>query len=305
HGHRRRAFSFDTFFHNRHSHPLYFLLLLFCTNIYTSSSRVGMAQRGHVPRFGDWNQNAAYTTYFETARKGKATGSNIVNPNDPEQSPELHKPGALAAEPSYPYPKQGPVNQQPKPNNGREERQLEGGYAPAPPQSRNSSQGTTVDRYGRNHAAARRNPGEVGYIPSPSPVSPSRAGNARGGLAGRQRATAVPKFGEWDATDPKSSPGYTVIFNQVKEDKKASTAAHLPKVPVQPTRSPATAEKAYRNDDSCWTARLGLEGAAVVVSSRKQVRSKLRSKGIEVMGVVCHVSNPQHRHVLIEKTVQV
>nr|XP_018679132.1 PREDICTED: short-chain dehydrogenase/reductase SDRA-like [Musa acuminata subsp. malaccensis] len=28
------------------------------------------------------------------------------------------------------------------------------------------------------------------------------------------------------------------------------------------------------------------------------------SKGIEVMGVVCHVSNPQHRHDLIEKTVQ-
>lgn len=71
---------------------------------------------------------------------------------------------------------------------------------------------------------------------------------------GRQRATAVPKFGEWDATDPKFSPGYTVIFNQVKEDKKASGAAHLPTVPVQPTPSPATAEKAYRNDDSCWTA---------------------------------------------------
>ncbi|CAL9073969.1 unnamed protein product, partial [Musa textilis] len=211
-------------------------------------------QRGHVPRFGDWNQNAAYTTYFDTARKGKATGPNLVNPNDPEQSPELHKPGTLAAEPSYPYPKQGSVNQQPKPNNAREERQLEGGYAQAPPQPRSSSRRATVDRYGRNHAAARRNPGEAGYVPSPSPVSPSRAGNARGGVARRQRPTAVPKFGEWDATDPKSSAGYTVIFNQVKEDKKASAAAHLPTVPGQPTPSPATAQRAYRNDDSCWTA---------------------------------------------------
>ncbi|KAG6472897.1 hypothetical protein ZIOFF_070375 [Zingiber officinale] len=62
--------------------------------------------------------------------------------------------------------------------------------------------------------------------------------------------------------------------------------------------------------------RLGLEGAAVVVSSRKQVRfapkqnnvdeavEKLRSKGIEVIGAVCHVSNPQHRKDLVEKTVQ-
>ncbi|RZS16491.1 hypothetical protein BHM03_00048482 [Ensete ventricosum] len=208
-------------------------------------------QRGHVPRFGDWNQNAAYTTYFETARKGKAGGPNLVNPNDPEQSPELHKLGTLAAEPSYPYPKQGPVNQRQKPNNGREERQVEGGYAQAPPQSRSGSQRATVDRYGRNHAAARRNPGEVGYVPSPSPVSPSRAGNARGGLA---KPTAVPKFGDWDATDPKSSAGYTVIFNQVKEDKKASVAAHQPTVHIQPTPSPATAGRVSRNDDSCWTA---------------------------------------------------
>lgn len=32
---------------------------------------------------------------------------------------------------------------------------------------------------------------------------------------------------------------------------------------------------------------------------------KLRAKGIEVLGVVCHVSNPQHRKDLILKTVQV
>ncbi|KAJ8501299.1 hypothetical protein OPV22_011851 [Ensete ventricosum] len=55
--------------------------------------------------------------------------------------------------------------------------------------------------------------------------------------------------------------------------------------------------------------RLGLEGAAIVVSSRKQKNvdeavETLRSKGIEAMGFVCHVSNPQHRKDLIEKTVQ-
>ncbi|XP_072995602.1 tropinone reductase-like 3 [Typha latifolia] len=55
--------------------------------------------------------------------------------------------------------------------------------------------------------------------------------------------------------------------------------------------------------------RFGLEGASVVVSSRKQKNvdeavEKLRSKGIEVMGVVCHVSNAQHRKDLMEKTIQ-
>ncbi|XP_074592022.1 short-chain dehydrogenase/reductase SDRA-like [Curcuma longa] len=55
--------------------------------------------------------------------------------------------------------------------------------------------------------------------------------------------------------------------------------------------------------------RLGLEGASVVISSRKknnvdEAVEKLRSKGVEVLGAVCHVSNPQHRKDLVEKTVQ-
>uniref|UniRef100_A0A1D1ZER4 Dehydrogenase/reductase SDR family member 4 n=1 Tax=Anthurium amnicola TaxID=1678845 RepID=A0A1D1ZER4_9ARAE len=55
--------------------------------------------------------------------------------------------------------------------------------------------------------------------------------------------------------------------------------------------------------------RFGLEGASVVVSSRKQRNvdeavEKLRAKGIEAMGAVCHVSNPQQRTDLIEKAIQ-
>lgn len=55
--------------------------------------------------------------------------------------------------------------------------------------------------------------------------------------------------------------------------------------------------------------RLGLEGASVVISSRKQKNvdeavEKLKSRGIEVLGVVCHVSNAQQRKNLIDKTVQ-
>lgn len=54
---------------------------------------------------------------------------------------------------------------------------------------------------------------------------------------------------------------------------------------------------------------LGLEGASVVISSRKQrnvdeAAGKLRAKGIEVLAVVCHVSNAQQRKNMIEKTLQ-
>ncbi|XP_028109446.1 tropinone reductase-like 3 [Camellia sinensis] len=55
--------------------------------------------------------------------------------------------------------------------------------------------------------------------------------------------------------------------------------------------------------------RLGLEGASVVISSRRQKNvdeavEKLKARGIEVFGVVCHVSVAQQRKNLVEKTVQ-
>ncbi|XP_060186314.1 tropinone reductase-like 3 [Lycium barbarum] len=55
--------------------------------------------------------------------------------------------------------------------------------------------------------------------------------------------------------------------------------------------------------------RLGFEGASVVISSRKQKNvdeavKKLSNEGIEVLGLVCHVSNAQERKNLIQKTIQ-
>lgn len=55
--------------------------------------------------------------------------------------------------------------------------------------------------------------------------------------------------------------------------------------------------------------RLGFEGASVVISSRRQKNvdeavEKLKEKGIEALGVVCHVSNAQQRKNLTDQTVQ-
>ncbi|WZY98700.1 hypothetical protein YC2023_071029 [Brassica napus] len=41
------------------------------------------------------------------------------------------------------------------------------------------------------------------------------------GNKGRQ----LPKFGEWDATNPASAQGFTVIFNQARDDKKTKKTA--------------------------------------------------------------------------------
>ncbi|CAN6336690.1 unnamed protein product [Urochloa humidicola] len=54
--------------------------------------------------------------------------------------------------------------------------------------------------------------------------------------------------------------------------------------------------------------RLGLEGAAVVISSRKQNVDEavegLKAKGITVVGAVCHVSDAQQRKSLIDTAVK-
>ncbi|KAI3829403.1 hypothetical protein L1987_03526 [Smallanthus sonchifolius] len=55
--------------------------------------------------------------------------------------------------------------------------------------------------------------------------------------------------------------------------------------------------------------RLGLEGASVVISSRRQRNvdeavERLKAQGIEVLGLACHVSNAQQRKNLIDQTVQ-
>uniref|UniRef100_K3Z922 Tropinone reductase-like 3 n=1 Tax=Setaria italica TaxID=4555 RepID=K3Z922_SETIT len=54
--------------------------------------------------------------------------------------------------------------------------------------------------------------------------------------------------------------------------------------------------------------RLGLEGAAVVISSRKQNVDEavegLKAKGITAVGAVCHVSNAQQRKDLIDTAVK-
>ncbi|XVF75252.1 hypothetical protein PTKIN_Ptkin13bG0172700 [Pterospermum kingtungense] len=55
--------------------------------------------------------------------------------------------------------------------------------------------------------------------------------------------------------------------------------------------------------------RLALEGASVVISSRKQKNvdeavEKLKAQGLHVLGVVCHVSDAQQRKSLINETIE-
>lgn len=58
---------------------------------------------------------------------------------------------------------------------------------------------------------------------------------------------AVPKFGDWDESDPASAEGYSQIFDKVREEKQTGAA----KVPGTSTdTSYSNSQKRYGNDSA-------------------------------------------------------
>ncbi|GAV80877.1 AvrRpt-cleavage domain-containing protein, partial [Cephalotus follicularis] len=60
-----------------------------------------------------------------------------------------------------------------------------------------------------------------------SPISPFMASD---------RGRPLPKFGEWDASNPASAEGFTVIFNKARDEKKTKAGAGKAKI-VTPVRN--------------------------------------------------------------------
>lgn len=58
--------------------------------------------------------------------------------------------------------------------------------------------------------------------------------------------SAIPKFGEWDETNPASAEEYSHIFSRVREEKNNDTE----KVTVMPTETTySNIQKRHGNDD--------------------------------------------------------
>ncbi|KAL4377591.1 hypothetical protein GQ457_02G004510 [Hibiscus cannabinus] len=217
-----------------------------------------MAQRSRVPKFGTWEneRDVPYTAYFDKARQGRS-GGKIVNPNDPQQSPEIHR--------DYVAPKldepigHGPATRGHDP--GRSRAELAGDlkqYGDSPARNENINRrpsgdhSTPPSRYGRGEASKRSTRASIGSENSidKSPIHHQASrGAGRGSMAspawegktsydsshgtpGRSKmrpsargnespdkGAAVPKFGDWDERNPSSADGYTHIFNQVREER--------------------------------------------------------------------------------------
>ncbi|XP_061340786.1 uncharacterized protein LOC133287236 [Gastrolobium bilobum] len=197
----------------------------------------------HVPKFGNWDSdNVPYSAYFENARKEKS--GTIMNPNDPMENPEafntcMRVDQNVDADEVKAY----------HTNSHNESSILKGSH---------EVMGNHTRRYS-HHRRSRESLGSftaefshsdysvIGIGPqsdykrnmskggsginsfSSSSHNRHRSGSHSFNDHANHQATAIPKFGTWDVTDPKSGEGYTAIFSKIKEEKQiASTSISTP-----------------------------------------------------------------------------
>ncbi|CAA2959697.1 RPM1-interacting 4-like isoform X2 [Olea europaea subsp. europaea] len=218
----------------------------------------------NVPTFGNWeNQgnDVPYTVYFDKARKNK--GGKMINPNDPQENPDMFRnfaPAPTSASPSKPRTRRekpvgmgavGPTTNR-RMSSEDDYRKFTNSPARSEILGQKTANESTQQNYGgrgmRYGRPARSSAGSE-YSIDRSPLhpyyhakiveggsgSPAQEGknsyNTSHGNTGRSRlkparavespdrGASVPRFGEWNDSDPKSAENFTGIFNKVREEK--------------------------------------------------------------------------------------
>ncbi|XP_062011580.1 RPM1-interacting protein 4-like [Rosa rugosa] len=204
-----------------------------------------MAKRSHVPKFGDWNNkggNVPYTAVFDKARKGKLKdGVKIMNPNDPEENPE-----AFTTIDEKEKVKEGVVKIK-LPIVAEENRDSSESESIAP---RTLSH---ISRASLSHRRRRSDESELSVCSekmsfecnnsslilqqrrqqrlrekSEKKKSTDSSSKRTGSTEHHRKHSSItdidmipiPKFGDWDESDPNAGEDYTYKFNKVKNEKK-------------------------------------------------------------------------------------
>ncbi|KAM3192509.1 hypothetical protein ACQJBY_069630 [Aegilops geniculata] len=243
-----------------------------------------MANRPSVPKFGTWDSdNVGYTVYFNKVRENKgATAPPLqrpFNPNDPEEeAPRVIAPGSrpatssgdraarqqnghqhrragsstaekskFAPPPQY-QPRPQPTHHQPPAGHGGDN----GNHRPS--SGHGSDHGHHHHHrpagHGSDHGHHHHRPAGHGahHKPHDARYKPAgaRARSASPNHApGRQRPTAVPKFGAWDEQSG-GAQGYTVMFDRVKHDREAARRGGMRNLPRRRMPSPESYTAARR-----------------------------------------------------------
>ncbi|KAK4268276.1 hypothetical protein QN277_024956 [Acacia crassicarpa] len=217
-----------------------------------------MAQRSHVPKFGNWdNDSVAYTAFFDKARQDR-TGTKMINPNDPEENPDLVLHNSSSADQHPPKPRadlKDPAGKQSSKSSLELQRSTDGNPnnsfgSPARPGGHGGGSADTRKKPARQSAGSEysfeRSPlhrqartpgrdspawdGKNSYENSHGTPGRSRLKPVNRGDETPDRGAAVPKFGDWDESNPASADGYTHIFNKVREERQGG-AGNVPGTP--------------------------------------------------------------------------
>lgn len=190
-------------------------------------------ERPHVPAFGDWKNgdNVPYTVYFDKARKGRG-GGKLINPNDPEENPDLFSNSSSSAQPPLSGARvepEEPVRQRPgisTPERRRSREESEPHRRPARHSagSEQSVERSPLHRQARgpakdSGATIHSYDGKSSYDSSHGTPGRSRVRSDARGDDMPEKGAAVPKFGEWEK-DPASAEGFTGIFEQVRAERQ-------------------------------------------------------------------------------------
>ncbi|XP_059290014.1 RPM1-interacting protein 4-like [Lycium ferocissimum] len=212
--------------------------------------------RPNVPKFGNWESedDTPYTAVFDNARKTRG-GGKIINPNDPQENPDMFPNVAPPSKPKTRVSREDGDFRANSParnggrgsNSGRPARQSGGsdhGIAKSPlhpnshynqakisgrvaaspvlegKNSYDSSHGTP----GRSFESARNTPGRSFESARNTPGRSFESAHATPGRyqtkqESPDRGAVVPKFGEWDDNDPQAAENYTEVFNKVREER--------------------------------------------------------------------------------------
>ncbi|XP_010482120.1 PREDICTED: uncharacterized protein LOC104760844 [Camelina sativa] len=173
-----------------------------------------MANRPHVPKFGDWTEDAPFTVVFEKASKSKKS-MNVSNPNEyPEMNPSLAQNRNSRHD--------QPQNHNVRPRQERFSSREDNEFRPSPAHNeRNNRVRAPPTQAAYNHQSyggggrSLGNPSETNRRQPRDhvPVRPIR--NLRGQSS--ERVATIPPFPGSGSNMENQS--YTLIFDKVKEDR--------------------------------------------------------------------------------------
>ncbi|XP_010524667.1 PREDICTED: RPM1-interacting protein 4-like [Tarenaya hassleriana] len=197
-----------------------------------------MANRAHVPRFGEWDKqtDAPFTIVFDNARTKKK------NLYDPKENPELSSnQGSPPRPPRTPNPRRPePANQIPKQRSqGHGNSRGEEDFRRSVPSPAHSDKNTRVRPQAHprepynNHPYGGRviNQAEPNRRPPPQPQPQPQQGNPRAipNVRGQKyKPRAIPPFPGQGGNSNFDHMSYTHIFDQVREERNVQEGERRP-----------------------------------------------------------------------------